>query len=142
MAMNTNRKGYMLVEIIVAFALTLGIAFFLIELIIKFKNNNDDLLVEMQLETDRTIITNKLYKYAKDSREEFRCENLRKEGNAIYYEEELIDIVNDYADFNSIQCNVDDGSIRINIPITIPQLKNKDYNIDITYSFFNQSKGE
>ena len=58
-----NNKGYMLVEIILAFSITFAIIFFLMELVIKFKNKNDDLLVETQVKTDQTIITNRLMEY-------------------------------------------------------------------------------
>ena len=63
--MKLNKKGYMLVEIILASALAFGLAFFIIDLVIRLKNKNDDLLVENLITTDKTIITNKLMSYAK-----------------------------------------------------------------------------
>ena len=57
-----NSKGYMLVEIILASVIAFGVAYFIINLTIKLKNKNDDMLVETQVKTDQAIITNKLMK--------------------------------------------------------------------------------
>ena len=58
-----NNKGYMLVEIIMAFAITFCLIYFLMDLVINLKNKNDDLLVDTIIKTDQTIISNKLMDY-------------------------------------------------------------------------------
>ena len=79
-----NNKGYMLVEIIMAFVITFGILYFMMDLIINIKNKNDDLLVETIVKTDSSIITNKLMEYAisdvedNDSAQLF-CDNIKIE---------------------------------------------------------------
>ena len=57
-----NNKGYMLVEIILASALAMIVAYFVIELTIKLKNKNDDLLVKTLVATDQAIIYNTIMK--------------------------------------------------------------------------------
>ena len=44
--MKLNRKGYMLVEIILASAIAFGVGYFILQMVINLKNKNDDLLVE------------------------------------------------------------------------------------------------
>ena len=61
-----NNKGYMLVEIILAFSITFTLLYFMMDLVLKIKNKNDDLLVETVVRTDSTIITNELTEYAKN----------------------------------------------------------------------------
>ena len=63
---NSNNKGYMLVEIILAFAITFALLYFMMDLVFKIKNKNDDLLVETIVKTDSTIIANKLMELAKN----------------------------------------------------------------------------
>ena len=53
-----NNKGYMLVEIILASVIAFGVAYFLLDLVIKLKNKNDDLFVDTLARTDQAIITN------------------------------------------------------------------------------------
>lgn len=55
-----NNKGYMLIEIILASALAFGLAYFLLELTLKLKNRNDDLMIATLMATDKTIISNKV----------------------------------------------------------------------------------
>ena len=52
-----NNKGYMLIEIILASAITFTIAFFLLSLIVKFKDTNEDLYNDTALLNDRIAIT-------------------------------------------------------------------------------------
>ena len=42
--MKLNKKGYMLVEIILASALAFGLAYFILELTLKVKEKDDDLI--------------------------------------------------------------------------------------------------
>ena len=53
-----NNKGYMLVEIILASVIAFGVAYFILDLVIKLKNKNDDLFVDTLARTDQAIITN------------------------------------------------------------------------------------
>lgn len=55
--MKLNRKGYMLVEIIVAAVLATSIAFYLLNLTYKFKNNNEDIYHSYSYMKDKILIT-------------------------------------------------------------------------------------
>ena len=44
--MKLNRKGYMLVEIVIASVLAMGIGYYLLNLTYKFKNNSEDIYAE------------------------------------------------------------------------------------------------
>ena len=135
--MKLNNKGYMLVEIILASALAFGLAFFIIDLTIKLKNKNDDLMVETLMSTDRTIINNKLMDYAKEEKDNFECSKLTIENNTIKYDGNIIDIVNDYGNIESDkkECSTDLGKISIKIPITVPQMPDKEYDIIFDYKY-------
>lgn len=54
---NLNNKGYMLVEIIVAFTITMAMLFFIMNIVIKLKDINDDFYVETKLENDQLLMT-------------------------------------------------------------------------------------
>lgn len=62
-----NNKGYMLIEIILASAIAFGLAYFMLELTLKLKNKNDDLLVETLTNTDNAIISNAIMKYLNEN---------------------------------------------------------------------------
>lgn len=51
-----NRKGYMTIEIILASVITFVIAFFLIDLTMKFADTTDNSYVDIVLVTDRALI--------------------------------------------------------------------------------------
>lgn len=70
-----NNKGYMLVEIIFASVIAFGVAYFLLDLVIKLKNKNDDLFVDTLARTDQAIITNTIMRdiYADNV---FSCDNI------------------------------------------------------------------
>ena len=53
-----NNKGYLLVEIIVAIVLALGIAYFLMNLTIKFSKTDEDIYQSITWTNDKNIITN------------------------------------------------------------------------------------
>ena len=55
--MKLNQKGYMLVEIIISFAIAMTIAFFLINLTIKFKNEEQDIYYSSKYISDKLAIT-------------------------------------------------------------------------------------
>ena len=133
--MKLNKKGYMLVEIILASALAFGLAFFIIDLVIRLKNKNDDLLVENLITTDKTIITNKLMSYAKLETKNFDCNKLTITGNTVKYKDEVIDIITDYANVGELSCSTVGGKVSITIPISVPQMPNKDYDITFDYKY-------
>lgn len=130
-----DNRGYMLVEIILASAIAFGIAYFITSLTIKVKNKNDDTLVMTQVSTDQAIITNGFMKYAISERADFDCDNIEIAGNKITYGDNLIDIVSDYASLGEATCTNGSGEVRIVIPLTIPQLKDKDYDVNISYKY-------
>ena len=55
--MKLNKKGYMLVEIIVAFTLTFSIAMYLLNLTLKFKDTNEDIYYSAKYLKDKNLIT-------------------------------------------------------------------------------------
>lgn len=55
-----NRKGYLTVEIILASVIAVTIAFFLIEITMKLVSRTDDAYVDVNLITDKALITNKV----------------------------------------------------------------------------------
>lgn len=130
-----NNKGYMLVEIILASVIAFGVAYFITNLTIKLKNKNDDMLVETQVMTDRAIITNKLMKYIIDDGSSFNCNNITIAGKTIKYKTYAIDTVSDFVDFNqlAIQKNCNTSSINITIPLRVPQVPDRNFDVIIDY---------
>ena len=55
--MKLNNKGYLMVEIIVASVIAMGLAYFILELVIDLKNKNEDYYVNTLLETDKALMT-------------------------------------------------------------------------------------
>ena len=55
--MKINNKGYMLVEIIIAFSIAMGIAYYLLNLTYKFKNTNEDIYQSTIYLKDKIAIT-------------------------------------------------------------------------------------
>lgn len=47
-----NNKGYMLVEIILAFGISFVLIYFMMDLIIDTKNKNDDLVISSLIQTE------------------------------------------------------------------------------------------
>lgn len=58
--MKLNRKGYLIVEIIVASVLAMGIAFFLVRLTISFSRKDEDIYKSITFTNNKNIITNKI----------------------------------------------------------------------------------
>lgn len=54
--MKLNRKGYMLVEIILASVIAMGIAIYLLNLTYKFKNTNDELQRSITYNNDKNVV--------------------------------------------------------------------------------------
>lgn len=130
--MKLNKKGYMLVEIILASALAFGLAYFILELTLKVKEKDDDLFVETLVATDKTIISNKLMTYAKNG--DFSCDKLQINDRTIKYGDELIVIVNKYTTVGTKSCSFDEyNKILVNIPLSVAQMPNKNYDIKFEY---------
>lgn len=58
--MKLNRKGYMLVEIVIASVLAMGIAYYLLNLTYKFKNTDADVQESYYYLKDKILITNNI----------------------------------------------------------------------------------
>ena len=127
-----NNKGYMLVEIILASAIAMGIAYFITDLTIKLKNKNDDMLVKTLVSTDQAIIYNKLMKSLNDLGSDFDCNEINVEGNVFKYKE-FTNIVSEYATLNYKGCEHDEDSINIEIELNVLQLKEENFDISIEY---------
>ncbi len=147
--MKLNRKGYMLIEIILASAIAFGVGYFILQMIINLKNKNDDLLAKTLTTTDQTIITNKLMQYAMEEKEHFTCK-ITTDGKTLYYEDKdgnknIIDIVNDYAvilaDENGAlnDCSVEDGMVYFSVPMRVAQMPNENFDATLNYRYDNLS---
>lgn len=120
-----NNKGYMLVEIILAFALAMFIMYFIMELTIKVKNRNDDLLVRTLTSTDQAIIYNIIMGDV-FAGNEFDCNQVSISGKKFSYKGKSV-IVNDYVDtLSKSEC-----SNRRKITIAVNALPNDDFNVVI-----------
>lgn len=127
-----NNKGYMLVEIILASVIAFGVAYFILDLVIKLKNKNDDLFVDTLARTDQAIITNTIMRDIYDKNTQFSCNNIPPvSGNKFKYKDTIIE-VNKYTTIGTINCNKDTSTnlIELNIPLTVKTTK-KSYNISI-----------
>ncbi len=111
-----NNKGYLLVEIILASALAVGMAYFMIRLTINVKNKNDDLLVKSLTSTDQGIIYN--YFMKKAATEEIDEANIVIDNQQLKYKGEVVINLNKYAKFG----NKSKTNNYILIPITVEQL--------------------
>lgn len=130
-----NNKGYMLVEIVLASALAFGIAYFILDMTIKLKNKNDDLLVETLTTTDQTIITNILMESIKENPNEFSCDkvDIDIENKIFSYNNNKVNIINEYASVDEKKCEVNDNLISVNIPINVKQLPDKNFDVNVVY---------
>ena len=135
MVMNRNNKGYMLIEIIMAAAIGIGIAIFVVSLIIKIKNKNDDAVVDSLTTTDTTIVTNKLMEYAIAEKENFDCSKLTLTGKTLKYDEEIINVFNDYINLSDMRCSNKNGKVSIFIPVDAVQIPGEYYDIEIDYKY-------
>ena len=134
-----NNKGYMLVEIILASVIAFGVAYFILDLVIKLKNKNDDLFVDTLARTDQAIITNTIMRDIYNKNTQFSCENILNnisvEDNKFKYNDTINDTiiieVNKYTTIGVIDCEVTQtNSIKLNIPLTVKTTQ-KSYNISI-----------
>lgn len=137
-----NNKGYMLVEIILASVLAFGLAYFMIELTLRLKNKNDDLLVETLTQTDNAIISNAIYKYLIENAtsSSFSCDNISisRSGRKIYLNGNFIDEVNEYVTIGNSSCSKNrNGVINVIVPLSIVQLPSKDFDVDLYYKIIS-----
>lgn len=125
-----NNKGYMLVEIILASVIAFGVAYFILDLVIKLKNKNDDLFVDTLARTDQAIITNTIMRDIYNKNTQFSCENILNnilvDGNKFKYNDTIIIEVNKYTTIGTIDCK----DTLLNIPLTVNTTQ-KSYNISI-----------
>ena len=89
-----NNKGYMLVEIILASVIAFGVAYFILDLVIKLKNKNDDLFVDTLARTDQAIITNTIMRDIYNKNTQFSCNNIPKsvDDNKFKYKDTIIEV--------------------------------------------------
>ena len=138
MIKKSSSKGYMLVEIILAFVITFAISYFIVTLIIKLKNKNDDLMVTTLTSTDQTIISNKLSAIINEKGQDFDCKSLTIAGQTISYEGNAINTLNDYATYSLptkkekwCYVNSEKTYVKINIPITVKQQPDNHYDVNL-----------
>lgn len=140
-----NNKGYMLVEIILAFAIAFTLVYFMMNMVIKLKNKNDDSVVRTVVTSDQVITTNKLMDYvindSEDDEIEFDC-NALKDGinvsdGSIKYNDTLINVINEDAtiDKDNFKCSTDLGKVSIIIPIKVEQLPDDNFDVVIEYKY-------
>lgn len=77
-----NNKGYLLVEIIVASVLAIGIAYFLINLTIKFSSKDKDIYKSIVWTNDKNILTNLIMEDVKNNS---LCYIENEENNIFFY---------------------------------------------------------
>lgn len=129
-----NNKGYMLIEIILASAIAFGLAYFMLELTLKLKNKNDDLLVETLTNTDNAIISNAIMRELNDNNGNFDCSKITINDKKISINGKFVTEVNKYSSLGS--CKDDDSSEtrkHIVIPLTITGQNNKHFDVDLYY---------
>lgn len=120
-----NNKGYMLVEIIVAFSLAIAIMYLITDATIKVKNRNDDLMVRMLTAADQAIIYNMVMSdvYAGNA---FNCSNVSINRKKFTYKGK-VNIVNDYVDVDTLYCSPYYNTITIKVK----QLPDENFNVVI-----------
>ena len=123
-----NNKGYMLIEIILAFALAFAIMYFMMDMVIKLKNKNDDLLVKTLIYSDQAIVSNKIMEHLIDDTDggttnNFSCDKISVDGQAVKYNDEVI-----FPDKVKINLKyLDNWSFFEDIKIIIHTVLSKDY---------------
>ena len=130
--MKLNKKGDIVIEIILASVLAFAMAYFMISMTIKLKNKNDDLLVETLVSTDQTIIMNAVMRELKGT----DCANvnnkLKIQDKKILIDGSVIDIVNDYVTVGALGCReLPNNTIGVNVPLSVKQINNKDFDVEL-----------
>lgn len=147
MKRHLNNKGYMLVEIILAFVLAMTVAYFIMDLTIKLKNKNDDLLVKTLVYTDQAIIYNEIMEYLISlDASQYGAEpcNVIEENITLTNNKITINgfghTITKYAEVEAISCNgylyTPENQIiaSVTIPVNVKQLPEEDFDIVIKYS--------
>lgn len=130
--MNLNKRGYMLVEIILATAIAFGMAYFLLNMTIKLKNKNDDLMVETLISTDQAIIMNGIVSKLKGASCATVNGAIKVDNRKISVNEEMVDVVNEYTEIGEVNClKVEDKVIMLIIPLTVKQMPDKNFDIEL-----------
>ena len=135
-----NRRGYMLVEIILATAIAFGIAYFMLNMTIKLKNKNDDLLVETLTATDQGIITNNIMRSLKGA----SCSTINSANGIqiqtknVMINNELVMVVNKYVNkVGPVDCTLtnynDVPVVHLHIPMSVKQLPNRNFDIELDW---------
>ena len=128
-----NNKGYMLVEIVLAFALTMVVAYFVTDLTIKLKNKNDDLMVRTLVSADQAIIYNTIMKdLYRIGSGNFKCSDIQISGKKFTYKD-FTNVISDYADFGTYSCANNSSGINIVIPMSVKQLPDEKFDIVIKF---------
>ena len=131
-----NNKGYILVEIILASALAMIVAYFVIELTIKLKNKNDDLLVKTLVSTDQAIMYNTIMSDVYNSENTVNCAyidsklDIDTDKNVFKYGE-FTNVVSEYATIGDYTCVDNNSSIILNIPMEVKQLPDDNFDVEI-----------
>lgn len=131
-----NNKGYMLVEIILASVLAMGVAYFIMDLTIKLKNKNDDLLVKTLVYTDQAIIYNTIAEDLYTDPTDFNCDDVINsiDGNKFTYKN-FTNIISEYATVGTPECSNTGTDVEINIPITVKQLPDDNFDVKLNYRY-------
>lgn len=144
--MKNNNKGYVLIEIILAFSIAFIMIYFMMDLIIKVKNKNDDLVASLIVQTEQSIITNKLMERlyldveTNADMDEF-CNNITIDSSSktIKYKDQVINKIDDSIDIgNNFSCESDSGNLKIRIPLNVKQIQ-RDYDVLINYGNVKQA---
>ena len=138
-----NNKGYMLIEIILAFALAFGVMYFMMDMVINLKNKNDDLFVKTIIYSDQANVSNKIMEHLIEDTDggttnNFSCDFISVDGQVVKYNDEVINIIDDYATVSydsSTNCSIDEleGNINITIPVDVKQQSDENFDIVIAY---------
>lgn len=150
--MKLNRKGYLLVEIIVASVLAMGVAYFLINLTINFSKTDEDVYQSILWTNDKNILTNDLTQKITEDINNSKEVKLEKIDNKIEFtftddagtdNKKYLQINGNKISYDDYEKNIDDNltieNIEINIKpkyttITIPMksiYSDEDYGIKL-----------
>ena len=147
-----NKKGYMLVELILASAITFAMSYFVIDLTLKIKEKNDDLIIETLVATDRAILANSMMKevmaaYASGLGVECQSKYVNQ-GSASdnekafsYFADKKL-IFNKYMDFYNNESNPNDckddknnKTFKYTVHISVKEMPDKNFDVPLIYKY-------
>jgi len=138
--MKLNNKGYMLIEIVLASVIAVAVAYFMTDLTIKLKNRNDDLMVKTLVSTDQAIIYNTIMKdlYSGRYSDGVSCSDINSKINInsrdkIFKYGNFTNIVSKYAVLGNVNCVDYTDYMEITISLSVKQLPDEDFNVNIRY---------